>query len=73
MLLEVCKKGGVRKVLQARGIVGHDVRLSWDELPHMAVPVLPLVLTGEDALVSGGTFGRDSSFADSRDGRSVVA
>ena len=46
VLLEVGKKGMVRQVLQARGVVGHDVGLPWDVLGDVAVTVVPLVIAG---------------------------
>ena len=73
MLLEVCEKGSVREVLKTGGIVGHDVRISWDELSYMAVAMVPLVLAGEDALVSRWSFSRDCSLSYSRYGRCVVS
>ena len=42
MLFEVGKKGSVREVLKARGVVSHDVGTSWDEEVGLAVAVLPL-------------------------------
>ena len=53
VLFEVGKKGVVREVLQARGVISHGIGLSWDKLGDMAVAVLALVVTREDALVSG--------------------
>ena len=53
VLFKVGTKGIVREVLQAGGVISHGVGLAWDELGDMAVAVLALVVTREDALVSG--------------------
>ena len=51
VLFKVSQERSVSKVLQARGIVGHDVGLSWDEVSSVAVAVKALVFAGKVALV----------------------
>ena len=46
MLFKVSEESSVREVLQARGVVGHDVGTSWDEEVSLAVSVFSLVSTG---------------------------
>ena len=72
MLFEVGKKGMVREVLQAGGVISHGIGLAWDELGDMAVAVLALVVTREDALVSGRARRGGGPFGNARDGRGVV-
>ena len=57
--VEVRKEGRISEVLQAGSVVGHDIGLSWEVLGHMAVAVLPLVLSREDALLGWRTVGRN--------------
>ena len=49
VLFEVSEKGAVGEVLQARGVVGHDIGIPWEEASEMAVPVEPLVIAGDTA------------------------
>ena len=44
----------MRQVLQARGIVGHDVGVSWEVGRFVAVAVEALVQAGVVAQVGGG-------------------
>jgi hypothetical protein len=48
-LLEVGEEQVVREVLEARGVIGHDVELSWEEVCEVAVAVEALVVTLEAA------------------------
>ena len=73
VLFEVGKKGIVREVLQAGGVISHGVGFSWDELGDVAVAVLALVVTREDALVSGRASRGGGPLCHARDGRGVVA
>ena len=73
MLFEVSEESSVREVLQARGVVGHDVGTSWDEEVCLAVPVLPLVGTGIVAEVGRGPVGGDRSFQHPGQGGGVVS
>ena len=43
MLLEVREEGGIGEMLEARGVVCHDVHESWEKGRPVAVPVCPLV------------------------------
>ena len=43
VLFEVGKKGIIGEMLETRGIVTHDVGLSWEILADVAVTVLTLV------------------------------
>ena len=43
VLVEVGEKGSVRQVLQAGGIVGHDVGVSWEVGRFVAVAMEALV------------------------------
>ena len=54
VLVEVCKEGGVRKVLQARGIVSHDVGVPWEVSGFVTVAVEALVQASVVAKVGGG-------------------
>ena len=54
MLFKVGEEGSVREVLQAGGIVGHDIGTPWDEEVGLAVAVLPLVGTSVVAEVGSG-------------------
>ena len=46
LLREVREESGVRQFLETRGIVGHDIQPSREEMPSVAVAVLPLVVAG---------------------------
>ena len=56
---EVGQEFGIGEMLQAQGIVGHDIGLPWDVLCHVAVTVVSLVLGSKDALLGGRTICRD--------------
>ena len=73
MLFEVGKKGSVREVLEARGIVRHDVGTPWDEEVCLAVAMLPLVGTGIVTEVGGRSVSRYSLLEHPGKGWSVVA
>jgi len=53
-LLEVLEESGVGEVLQARGVIRHDVGLSWEETSKVAVAVGSLVVAGVAAEVGRG-------------------
>jgi hypothetical protein len=63
-LLEVSKEGRVCEVLQAWGIVRHDVGVSWEEVRHVAVSVLALVSTGVVAEMGCRPIAGHGSFGD---------
>ena len=46
LLHEVREESGVRQFLETRGVVGHDIQPSWEEVSSVAVAVLPLVVAG---------------------------
>jgi len=48
-LFEVGEEGRVREVLEARGVIGHDVEVSWEEVCEVTVAVDPLMVAGEAA------------------------
>lgn len=54
VLFEVSDESGVSEVLQARGIVGHHVGVSWDEEGSVPISVLALVIAGQSASVGRG-------------------
>ena len=66
------KKGSVRQVLKARGVISHHVVWSWEEETFMAIAVEALVVAGVVAQVGGRPSPVDCSFGDSGEGRSVV-
>ena len=71
-LFEVSEEGGVRQVLQARGVIGHDVRRSWKVEALVAVAVLALVgarLVAQECCRSVTAY---SAFVESRNRWSVV-
>ena len=70
--VEVRKEGRISEVLQAGGVVGHDIGLSWETLGYMAVAVLPLVLSSEDALLRRWACGADGLLAHTGVRRGVV-
>ena len=53
------KESSVREMLEARGVVGHDVVQSWDEERVVAVAVVSLVVTGVVAQVGGRAIAGD--------------
>ena len=63
---------GVSEVLQARGVIGHDIGLPQDALGHVAVTVLSLVLRRKDAWLGRRTVGRDGLLAHAGLSRCVV-
>ena len=64
MLFEMSEQVSVREVLKARGVVGHHVGLSWEEVAHMAVAMSTLVVAsvaaepGASTIAGDGTFGK---------------
>ena len=58
--------------MQARGIVGHDVGVSWEVGRFVAVAVEALVQAGVVAQVGGGAIRGDGALSGARDGRSVI-
>jgi hypothetical protein len=71
-LLEVSKEGRVREVLQARGVLRHDVGIAGEEVRHVAVSVLALVRTGVVADMGRRSVAGDGAFGDAGHRRSVV-
>ena len=63
---------GVGEVLQARGVIGHDVGFSWDALGHVAVLVFSLVFCRKDALFGRRPFCCDGFLGHAGLGRGVV-
>ena len=72
VLFEMRQESGVREVLQARAVIGHDVHGSWQEEPRVAVAVLALVSAGEVAEVRWGSVTGYGTSRHSREGGSVV-
>jgi hypothetical protein len=70
--LEVEKEGVIGEVLEARGVIGHDVGLSWEEVSEVTVAVGPLMIAGKAAESRCGAWARDSALVYSGDGRGVV-
>ena len=66
------EKGGVREVLQARGIVRHDILFPWEEMGEVAVAVHPLMITRETTEGCYCSVTGYRSFPDVRHGWSVV-
>ena len=62
VLVKVVEEGGVGQVLQARGIVGHDVGVSWEVGRFVAVAVEALVQAGVVAQIGGGAIRGDGAF-----------
>ena len=53
LLFKMSKKRRVREVLEARGVIGHDIKQAWEEASGVAVAVQTLVFTGAVAKVGG--------------------
>ena len=73
MLFKVSEESSVREVLQARGVVCHDVGTSWDEEVCLAVAVFSLVSTGVIAEKGSRPVRGDRSLQHSRQGGGVVS
>ena len=73
MLFKVSEEGSVREVLQARGVVCHDVGTPWDEEVCRAVAVFSLVSTSVVAEKGRRPIGGDRSLQHSGQGRGVVS
>ncbi len=71
-LVEMGEEGSVREVLQARGIIRHDVEVSWEVVGEVTVAVLALVAAGEVAEEGGCAVAGDRALVDTGDGRGVV-
>ena len=71
-LLEVSEEGRVSEVLQARGVISHDVRRPGNEEAGVTVAVSALMHAGEVAQVGGGPAGGDRAFVHAGDGRRVI-
>ena len=65
MLVEVREQGSVSELLQARGVVSHDVDRSREVPAVVAVAVGPLVLAGVIAQVCGSAVTGDCPAGDS--------
>ena len=66
------KEFAVGEMLQARGVVGHSIAVSWEEEREVAVAVLALVSTAVVAELGSDSIRRDGSFVHARYGRCVV-
>ena len=73
VLFEVGKKGSVREMLEARGVVAHDVVRSWQVEGDVAVAVGSLVRAGDVAQEGGRSVARQGAFGDPGDSRGVIA
>lgn len=62
LLFDVSEKMSVREVLQTGGIVAHHIDLSWEEVPHMSISMLVLVVTDVAAQSSSGAVAGDDAF-----------
>ena len=63
----------IGEVLEARGVIGHDVGLPWEEGSEVAVSVRALMVTGEAAHSRRGSWaGGDSALVHPGDGWGVV-
>lgn len=60
-LFKVGEKGGVGEMLQAGGIVSHDIVSSWEEIRDVAVAMLSLMGTGVVAEVGSCADAGDSA------------
>lgn len=72
VLVEVREESSVGELLEARGVVCHDIGRAWEVPSVVAVPVRALVLASVVAEVSSGAVTGDGSSGDSGDGRGVV-
>ena len=70
---KVGEKGGIREVLAAWGIIGHDIFWAIDEQDKGAVAVGPLVETGLMAQKDRTTVRQHRAFAEVGDSGGVVA
>ena len=73
LCLEVGQKVSVREVLEARGIVRHDVLIPRQVCGHRAMAVVTLESAVDKAEARTGAGDCCSSFCHARYGRSVVA
>ena len=64
-LFIVCKEGGIGEVLEAGGIIAHDIRRSWDVPGLVTVAVLSLVEGSDGAELSCRTIIGDGAFVNS--------
>jgi hypothetical protein len=71
-LFIVRKEGGIGEVLEAGGIIAHDIRRSWDVPGLVAVAVLALVEGSDVAELCGRTIIRDGAFVNPGPCRGVV-
>ena len=60
-LFKVGEKGGVGEMLQAGGIVSHDIVSSWEKICKVTVAMISLMGAGAVAEVSGGADAGDSA------------
>ena len=67
-LFKVGEKESIGEVLEARGIVRHDVGLARDVERHVVVAVAALVLTSPVAEIAGSPVAGDSTLADTGHG-----
>ena len=59
-------------MLEARGVVGHDVGFPWEEMRLVTVSVLALVATCIIAEMRGRSFSGGGAFEQARQARGVV-
>ena len=71
-LFKVREESSISEVLEARGVVGHAVAVSWEVRGKVAVAVIPLVQAGIATQVGGGSVGCDSPLSKPRHGGSIV-
>lgn len=71
-LFKVQEKLFISEMLEARGIVGHAIAVSWKEEGEVAVAVQALVQAAIAAKLSGHTIGCEGAFVHSGDSRGVV-
>ena len=71
-LFIVRKEGGIGEVLEAGGIIAHDIGRSWDVPGLVAVAVLALVKSSDVAELCGRTIIRDGAFVNTGPRRCVV-
>lgn len=71
-LFEVREEEGVGEMLEARGVVRHDVSLAWDVERGVVIAVVALVLARPVAEVGRRAGGSDRALTDAGHRRGVV-
>ena len=59
------EEGGIGEVLEARRVITHDIRRSWDVPGLVAVAMLALMESSDVAELGGRTIIRDGAFVNS--------